>query len=82
MSHAETVPPVGCSHPDGCLATVKIGSKWDHLRAHTEGWFFTKDGQRYCPDHHPAWVAEWRARKARGEVMEPWSKPGEKRPKK
>lgn len=33
-------------------------------RAHDEGWFEQKDGTNWCPDHTPAWVQAWRARKA------------------
>lgn len=36
---------------------------WGHVKA--EGWFFSKDGAAYCPQHVPEWVAGWRERKQR-----------------
>jgi hypothetical protein len=35
---------------------------WAKIRAHSDGWFFSKDGTAWCPDHNPEWVAEWRAK--------------------
>lgn len=49
-----------CSHED-CDATIR-GHIWGYIRS---GWFFQKDGQQFCPEHTPDWVAEWRARKKR-----------------
>lgn len=46
---------------DGCTATFP-GSKWDSIRAGDTGWFFTKVGDAYCPEHVPEWVPAWRAR--------------------
>jgi hypothetical protein len=33
---------------------------WGRIKA--TDWFQQKDGTIWCPDHHPAWVAAWRAR--------------------
>ncbi len=48
-----------CSEP-GCEATVK-NHYWGRVKA--DLWFFQKNGDAWCPDHHPEWVAAWRARK-------------------
>lgn len=37
--------------------------KWAKIRAHDAGWFFANDGKAWCPEHVPAWVAGWRARR-------------------
>ena len=52
---------VRCAEP-GCEATVKDHA-WGKIKA--DGWFFTKTGEAWCPDHNPEWVAEWRARQMR-----------------
>lgn len=51
---------VHCSE-EGCTAEFK-NHRWGHIKAHSEGWFEQKDGQRWCPEHKPAWVDEWRGR--------------------
>lgn len=48
---------------DQCEATCP-GHRWGVIRAGKEGWFFGKDGKAYCPDHGPAWVAEWRGKRS------------------
>lgn len=48
-----------CDH-EGCPRTIK-DHMWGRIKA--EGWFFTKTGKAYCPDHRPEWVAAWRKRK-------------------
>lgn len=48
-----------CSE-EGCDKTIK-NHLWGHIKA--DGWFFSKDGSLFCPDHVPAWVADWRKRK-------------------
>jgi|GEM_PF-5203236 hypothetical protein len=53
---------IGCSDAS-CDATIKAG-KWSMIRAQELGWFFAKDGGRWCPEHTPAWVEEWRAKQA------------------
>lgn len=50
--------PAHCAHP-GCLNTHPSG-KWGNIRAHADGWFASKDGTEYCPDHVPEWVKKWR----------------------
>ena len=61
MSYASE-HPTRCSH-EKCPASVP-GSKWAHVKATAEqGWLFLKNGETYCPDHLPEWVAAWRARK-------------------
>ena len=61
MSYASENPTV-CAQPR-CTQTVG-GSKWDRIRASKAGWFFGLDGNAYCPEHVPNWVAEWRAGRA------------------
>lgn len=51
-----------CCAPD-CDASFR-GSKFDAIRASEEGWFFSKSGDAYCPEHVPVWVPAWRARQA------------------
>jgi hypothetical protein len=45
----------------GCIAEHKT-DEWNSKRAHNEGWFIQKNGDRWCPDHNPEWVEEWRKR--------------------
>jgi len=45
----------------GCMVTHPA-SHWDNIKAQELGWFFQKDGRRWCPKHVPTWVAEWRAK--------------------
>ncbi|AOZ64930.1 hypothetical protein SEA_OLYMPICHELADO_65 [Streptomyces phage OlympicHelado] len=33
------------------------------IGAHQDGWFLQRNGDAWCPDHIPDWVAEWRAKK-------------------
>lgn len=58
-----------CSFPD-CKATYKA-NKWGQIKAHDAGWFFQKDGQGFCPEHVPEWVAGWRAGKAQVDTRQP-----------
>jgi hypothetical protein len=37
--------------------------KWGYQQAQREGWFMQRNGDAWCPDHNPDWVAEWRAKK-------------------
>lgn len=39
---------------------------WGKVKA-AEDWFTTKTGKAFCPDHHPEWVAAWRARLKKNE---------------
>lgn len=50
-----------CSH-DGCDKSFKQ-HKWGAIGADSEGWFMQKNGDSWCPDHNPEWVAEWRAKR-------------------
>lgn len=54
----EDAPVVPCSEP-GCDATRK-NHQWGAIKAHAAGWFEQKDGQSWCPEHTPPWVAAWR----------------------
>lgn len=60
----------GVTHPcaaglEVCGASFTSGSKWDDIRAHSEGWFSRqRDGLWWCPAHVPGWVPAWRARQA------------------
>lgn len=53
-----TADEVTCAHP-GCSASHK-DHLWGQIKA--DDWFHQKDGTAWCPDHHPEWVASWRAR--------------------
>lgn len=44
---------------DGCTNTVK-DDRWGKIKA--GAWFFSRDGDAWCPDHLPNWVTEWRKR--------------------
>ena len=46
----------------GCAKSIK-DHYWGHVKA--EGWFFSKAGEAYCPEHLPEWVPAWRERVAR-----------------
>lgn len=50
-----------CSHP-GCTRTYD-NYAWGRVVAGREGWFFQRSGEAWCPDHHPEWVAAWRAQR-------------------
>lgn len=50
-----------CSHPD-CNQEFKDHA-WGHIHAHNQGWFEQKNGDVWCPNHIPDWVAKWRAKK-------------------
>ena len=52
-----------CSEP-GCETTFRSNSKWDDIRAADKGWFLQRTGETWCPEHTPAWVADWRAKVA------------------
>lgn len=49
-----------CDGPD-CANSFKL-THWDSKRAQTDGWFLQKNGDVWCPEHVPEWVAEWRAK--------------------
>jgi hypothetical protein len=52
----------GLIHCDGakdCKNVVK-NNRWARTKS---GWFETKSGEFFCPEHIPAWVEEWRRRK-------------------
>lgn len=34
--------------------------KWGRIKAQNLGWFFTRSGLVYCPQHNPSWVKSWR----------------------
>lgn len=55
---------VGTSECDekGCTKTVK-NHAWGRIKA--DGWFFTREGGVWCPDHRPEWYAAWRRGKKR-----------------
>lgn len=38
--------------------------RWGKIRAAEEGWFISRDGVPWCPEHKPPWVDDWRAKKA------------------
>lgn len=41
---------------EGCPNTIP-NHYWSKVKSE---WFVQKDGQRFCPDHIPAWVEPWR----------------------
>jgi hypothetical protein len=41
--------------------------KWGAMEAQRLGWFLQKNGDSWCPEHIPDWVAEWRARRVKKE---------------
>lgn len=49
-----------CEFYRECGARIR-NHYWAKVKA--EGWFFTKDGRAFCPDHIPEWVAAWRKKK-------------------
>jgi len=52
--------PEPCLKPR-CPRTVGR-SKFERIRAGSEGWFFPREGGAWCPDHLPEWVPAWRER--------------------
>lgn len=56
-------PLAHCSKP-GCDATFK-DHHWGAKKAQADGWFLQKNDDKWCPEHNPPWVAEWRAKQAR-----------------
>lgn len=55
-------PPVCCAHR-GCKAQHE-DNKFAAIRAYEEGWFKTREGDAWCPEHVPDWVPAWRAKQA------------------
>lgn len=49
-----------CSNPE-CKNEFRA-HEWGTKRAQREGWFLQKNNDKWCPDHLPEWVAEWRAK--------------------
>lgn len=39
-----------------CDASVKADSRWAKTRAHSDGWYFMRDGRVFCPAHRPPWA--------------------------
>jgi hypothetical protein len=55
-----------------CDATHK-DDKWSSIRAHYEGWFEQLNGDAYCPNHIPEWVASWRYQKLHdNDLLDPY----------
>lgn len=48
---------IQCDHL-GCKRKIK-NYRWARIKA-SNTWFHSQDGQSFCPDHLPKWVAEWR----------------------
>lgn len=55
-----------CSDPK-CSVKIK-NHRWGQTKA--DDWFFQKNGDSWCPQHVPDWVAGWRAQKASRSTME------------
>ena len=56
---------IHCDHLE-CTASFKT-SYWASIHAYSDGWFVKRNGEAYCPEHQPPWLAEWRERKARSD---------------
>ena len=71
MSRSEVprhaTPPKKCSGP-GCPKTY-TPHEWGSKAAQRAGWFLQRNGDAWCPDHHPEWVAAWRARQSTQPVV-------------
>lgn len=52
-----------CSHK-GCRRRIK-NEHWNKVQAHDLGWMMQKNGDNWCPDHPPEWLAEWREKKGK-----------------
>lgn len=50
-----------CAEP-GCTAAHK-SDRWNNSKAQKLGWFMQRNGDSWCPDHVPEWVAQWREEK-------------------
>lgn len=70
--HTHEAPLKYCAKK-GCKASFK-DHHWGAVEATDKGWFHQRNGDSWCPEHHPEWVAEWRARRAAGIPPEPWRK--------
>jgi hypothetical protein len=51
--------PIVCASPD--CANEMPSHAWAVIK--TENWFHQMDGNSWCPEHTPEWVAAWRAKK-------------------
>lgn len=60
------------TEPSGCMECGKTiphnnrsgrVSQWDVKKAHAAGWFIKRNGEKWCPEHVPTWVANWRAQR-------------------
>lgn len=47
-----------CSYPN-CGSYYK-SHHWGNKEAQREGWFLQKNGDKWCPNHIPEWVDQWR----------------------
>jgi hypothetical protein len=56
------IKPTKCSKEE-CQKSY-IRDHWGTKQANREGWFLQRNGDAWCPDHNPDWVAEWRAKRA------------------
>lgn len=54
----EPTPRDHCSHPS-CQNTIPAHA-WGRIKS---DWFFQKNGEKFCPQHTPEWVEQWRANK-------------------
>lgn len=62
-----------CKGP-GCMARHKA-DRWSNSRADADGWFHQKGGDAWCPLHNPPWVAGWRKKHGKKQVI--WEPPTE-----
>lgn len=58
---------VYCDEP-GCENRRK-NHAWGAIKA--EDWFNQRNGKTWCPEHHPEWVADWRARRQQRDNEDP-----------
>jgi hypothetical protein len=47
----------------GCPRTFP-DHKWGRIRAAADGWFLTRGGQAWCPEHLPEWYTAWKTGKS------------------
>lgn len=48
-----------CEH-DRCTRSC-TNSRWSHIRAAEQGWYFQRDGCVWCPEHRPPYApATWK----------------------
>lgn len=60
------VQPKKCSKEE-CSKTF-TPHLWGTREAQRAGWFLQRNGDAWCPEHNPDWVAAWRAKRNGEEI--------------